>query len=292
MTTTQISPAARAAQEKARHTDGEFGTQEHTESGEVTVPAGPLDAILSSYTGMDLKTAAMFAASSNDEHTIREWAQGRLDEIGDEHITMALRLFEMHAGHEQDLLDERTPEETLAAVDQRYQWVERDAKRRSAALDAICGQSRRTGLHETTGEKFDPDMYDAAEIAKHIRADVKSAYDAGLLPAGTTVAVTTDKYSMGQSINMVLRGVPDNKVRSFMRLPEAGEVNEWTPYSKALDKVMERLVDAYNKQDVDSMTDYSHVRYYGFSRIETEHEAAWRTEQTARRKAARTPSKK
>ena len=80
---------------------------------------------------------------------------------------------------------------------------------------------------------------DVAEIAKLLRKDIK-----GRFPSIKS-SVRIDRYSMGQSINVYL-----------------SEFGKLEPH--VVKSVVQDLMNCYNFDDSDPMTDYFRVRFYGF----------------------------
>lgn len=121
-------------------------------------------------------------------------------------------------------------------------------------------------------------------IAKNIRGDLKSATDAGLFPDGTSFGVTIDKYSGGQSIRVIMRGLPNRAIYQHDDgFPDS--YGPHTPYAIGVKHLLKDITDAYNSRDVDGMTDYYNVAYSGNVELEDEQTATWRAEDAARRKA-------
>src|SRR5438046_997422 len=50
---------------------------------------------------------------------------------------------------------------------------------------------------------------DAAEIARRMRSDIRQAEEEGLLPVGPAYSVTIDRFSGGQSIDIVVKDFPN-----------------------------------------------------------------------------------
>src|SRR5947209_11528557 len=79
----------------------------------------------------------------------------------------------------------------------------------SSSMKPTRKRRARSMYERSYGERHDKDLRDAAQIAKLIRADIKQAIKAGELP-GTfrNYRVRTNKYSMGQSIDIRVEGLP------------------------------------------------------------------------------------
>jgi hypothetical protein len=132
------------------------------------------------------------------------------------------------------------------------------------------------------------------DIAKLIRADVKTAVKAGLLPSRWKYSVRTEYFAGGSSIDVRVRGCDDAWVEcdgfapdSKETLPNGGVVgrscgNVWckahndpqyahaatahkvlSDEAFAAKKALKAIHDSYNHDGSDSMVDYFDVNYYG-----------------------------
>ena len=167
--------------------------------------------------------------------------------------------------------------------------------------------------YKETGDEY----ASAAKIAKLMRADIKVAVSEGFLPgAPVKYSVTSEYYSMGQSINITVKGWPDAWVECDGTVPgtrrtwEGGATtatgcpNMWcaarndperaahaTPHSvlseeaRAAEMTLERIHGAYNHDGSDSMVDYFDVRYYGQVQFESAESAKWQAEYAAKNAA-------
>jgi hypothetical protein len=127
--------------------------------------------------------------------------------------------------------------------------------------------------NEVRGAKHDATRgLDITEIAKRMRADIKALN----LDKGFKVAVRTQRYSGGQSIDIRVTAVPEgfrilsdkaaSWVKQFPRMEHRAPFpnSDWN--SEELNTVMaslKRIHASYNRNNSDSMTDYFDVRYYG-----------------------------
>ncbi len=125
------------------------------------------------------------------------------------------------------------------------------------------------------GSKYDANL-DTAEIAKLVRADIKAAVKSGTLPAGK-YSVRIERYSMGSSISVRigdLDGVlfePEYLVRGeeFLR---GGPVlmaddriaypSRYLPWVNETVSMVEEMLNAYNHDRSDSMSDYYDVKFH------------------------------
>jgi len=105
------------------------------------------------------------------------------------------------------------------------------------------------------------------EIAVAFRADVNAAIKAGELPKGLRLSVRTKYFSGGSSITVDITALPSGfRVLSDDYLRNPIRCAPWqskTEEAKALIAKLEGLLNAYNFDNSDSMTDYFHVRFYG-----------------------------
>lgn len=130
----------------------------------------------------------------------------------------------------------------------------------------------------TVGSKYDPEArLTSAQIAAEVRKDLKAAQAAGTIPGkaeGFTYRVTSQRYSMGQSVSIRIVGPrteadPDGLAWA-QRPSEPGDRNygqtygayEWTEQALALGPIVDEIGQAYTRSDVDSMTDYFNVSCY------------------------------
>lgn len=125
---------------------------------------------------------------------------------------------------------------------------------------------RYSKLPDLLGERH----YDSAAIAALIRKDIKDAIAAGALPKGLKVSVKTDKFSGGSAIRMRIVECPvpvkNPEHAKWMAENPRGYDNPHERYTLEARQIRERLQaihGAYNFDNSDSTTDYSHVNYYG-----------------------------
>ncbi len=122
------------------------------------------------------------------------------------------------------------------------------------------------------GTKYEAtkDIYDTSVLAKMFRADVKAAKKAGDLPKDLKLSVRTSKYSGGSSINVGVKAVNlmiinPERVRFDVENPHHvhGAPARYTPEAQNLLDTLESMLQAYNYDRSDSMTDYYCVRFAG-----------------------------
>lgn len=116
---------------------------------------------------------------------------------------------------------------------------------------------------------------DITEIAKRVRVGLKNAAELGALPEGMTWKVTIDRFSGGQSLDVRLSGMPDSWQFVSPGLPAdypngVKQNGGDTPEATAVVELVKSMVDSYNYDDSDAMTDYFNVRFWGHVRIEDE----------------------
>lgn len=111
------------------------------------------------------------------------------------------------------------------------------------------------------GSKYVPGR-DVTDIAKDIRRDIKQARADGTLtlPKDAKVSVLINRYSMGQSIDIHVTGLTNEQVwvptENNMRL-------RWSDYRNAAHTVITAIMDSYNRDNSDSLSDYYDVAFAG-----------------------------
>ncbi len=111
----------------------------------------------------------------------------------------------------------------------------------------------------TVGSKYkQTENLGTVEIAKRVRQDLKAAY---LKPDSFSYAnpykfsVKVRKFAGGSSIDLEVKAAPE-------------EVLIDREKRQALVASLKKVLDAYNYDDSDAMTDYFHVRFYGHVQID------------------------
>jgi hypothetical protein len=143
------------------------------------------------------------------------------------------------------------------------------------------------------GPKYDASegYLSAAEIAKRVRTEIKAQVKAGNLPAEATYSVTCENYSMGRSVNVEIRDLPDAwKVASFATFGVLPGDAVLTAKAEQVEKQVEAIRSAWNYDGSDIRTDYFDVNYYGSTKVESEWGKQFRLKEKARaaaRKASR-----
>lgn len=119
---------------------------------------------------------------------------------------------------------------------------------------------------KAVGSKYIPHR-PTRDVAKDIRADLKAAQKTGAIPADVNVSVRTRSFSGGAAIDVTLTGWDDDKIwhQETVENPVGpGYVkNTLTPQAKAIQAHAKSIVDAYNYDNSDPMTDYFEVDFYG-----------------------------
>lgn len=131
------------------------------------------------------------------------------------------------------------------------------------------------------------------EIAKLIRADIKAAVKAGLLPKAK-YSVTCESYSGGGSIDVSISAVEGIPVHNAERLlfvhANPHEFERMSRYSAEMTKAIETIElihGAYNYDGSDIQADYFHVRYYGNVQVAWQYADAVAAEELAKALEAR-----
>lgn len=152
------------------------------------------------------------------------------------------------------------------------------------------------------------------EISKAIRQDIKQAVKEGLLPGSPVqFSVRTEYFSGGSSIDITVRNWDsawqecDGTVPGTRKeWPDGGSTatacpNLWcaarndperaahatphlvlTEHGQAAKMTLDRIINAYNHDGSDVMTDYFDVRFYGHVTFESPDGAAFRAKEKAR----------
>lgn len=132
---------------------------------------------------------------------------------------------------------------------------------------------------------------DIAEIAKLVRADIKSAQRAGALPTEATIRCRIERYSGGQSLRVEIDAMPDT-----WTFNEPGREPDYanniathgghTPAAVAATRTVEKIIGSYNRDRSDSQADYHHVRFYSGVTIRDEASQRFWAREAARTAAA------
>lgn len=116
------------------------------------------------------------------------------------------------------------------------------------------------------GEKLKTDgvnQHDAADIAKRIRQDIKAMLPPGFKPSMFTVR--SSKYSMGQSIKIGVKEVPEGFRLFESEATEDQYGDKRYPMTRdalALLKALKAIGNAYRYDNSDSQTDYFDTNFY------------------------------
>ena len=131
-------------------------------------------------------------------------------------------------------------------------------------------------MYKFTGEKFNRDL-DVKEIAKLIRKELKGI-------SGLKTSVRIERYSMGRSINVSIKECGFNpmnpeRIKAEKENPHVSiDLSIYTKQGSDLKDKIQSIVDQYNFDDSDSMTDYFNVNFYGFVNYDWQVEKVWREE--------------
>lgn len=117
-----------------------------------------------------------------------------------------------------------------------------------------------------TGNKYDSNL-NTTEIAKLFRADVKAAVRAGEIAKGVKLSIRTDYFSGGSAIRVKIVAAPFGMVNPAGVASVIADVRCGVPHltadGAALVANLSSMLDAYNRKDIDSQTDYFNVRFWG-----------------------------
>lgn len=128
----------------------------------------------------------------------------------------------------------------------------------------------------------------ASEYSAQIRADIKAAVKAGVLPKAK-YRVTCQNFSGGCSVDVEVQDLPGAWVEPGSET--AAPTHRFLPKGQKVLSVeaarvkteVEKIHGAYNYDGSDAMTDYYDVNYYGTVQIEDEWSADWRAREKARK---------
>jgi hypothetical protein len=127
----------------------------------------------------------------------------------------------------------------------------------------------------------------AAEIAAQIRADIKAEVAAGALPKAT-YSVTSETYSGGRSIRVVIRDLPFEAWVEGEHPHWPGEkIEVLTPAAKEVQSKVQAIHRAYNYDGSEIQVDYFDVNYYGQVEVESPSSRDFRLSEEAKKKEAR-----
>jgi hypothetical protein len=145
------------------------------------------------------------------------------------------------------------------------------------------------------------------EIAKLVRADVKAAKAAGELPADLNVSVRYESASMMTAIRVAVLDAPElwepcpgyrlnpgSDVGTGCPSPGCPETythDRLTAEGLRITGILEAILNSYNYDGSDIMTDYFDVRFYSTVTIEDAWSIEWRAREKAR-KAAKAAARK
>lgn len=138
----------------------------------------------------------------------------------------------------------------------------------SAGLDAAVTATPdqdpkyQSNYEKTTGAKYDNDL-DVVDVAKLVRADIKTWLAANPTYKGTKVAVTIERYSMGCSLRLKVKSMPfsvytEEGLRGIVQ--HSG--GEYTPETRHLLDELERMGAVYQQKEVESQTDYYQTNFH------------------------------
>jgi hypothetical protein len=146
----------------------------------------------------------------------------------------------------------------------------KEIEAKQAAEEAAEMEAKKAAEEEEArhyGNKYDGSL-DIKEIAKLVRQDIKKAVKAGELPNGLKTSVKISRYTGGQSLRVTVKaGITDIYTQDYVDGHNYGSA--YTEEALQVKKVLAEIVEAYNFDKSDIMTDYFHVNFYGF--VEFDH---------------------
>jgi len=117
------------------------------------------------------------------------------------------------------------------------------------------------------GPRYDPARWrSSAEVARLVRADLRAAQTRGALPPSAVFSVRSDSFAGGQSVRVQIRNLPDREILD----DHPDFPRRLSPAARELERVVRRVVNAYNRDRSGSQSDVFDVHYYGHVSIETE----------------------
>lgn len=119
-----------------------------------------------------------------------------------------------------------------------------------------------------TGSKYlATQNLDVSEIAKLLRTEIKDGVKAGELPTAK-YSVRIERFAGGQSIDISVKDIPFRiRATAAEKAAEQGAPRWATPAARELEDKLEGMLQAYNRDDSDSQTDYFNVKFYGHVRL-------------------------
>lgn len=138
------------------------------------------------------------------------------------------------------------------------------------------------------GAKYDKNL-STKDIAARYRQDIKAAIKAGELPQGLKVSVRYESFAGGSAIRVHVTACPFRVMNPERVIADIENPHEFkpehqlpvhTPEAKALEKKLDAMLQAYNFDGSDIMTDYFHVKFYGNAGWDWQLESAERKEIT------------
>ncbi|MEU7631736.1 hypothetical protein AB0C34_17360 [Nocardia sp. NPDC049220] len=171
----------------------------------------------------------------------------------------------------------RTPDNERAAAK-----AMRERILKKAGNESVVGRyNRHSQYARTYGEKYDrvPEYCKTSVIAKAVREDIKLAQKIakqagkaddlkivdpiGDAPAEITISVRTSTYSGGSSIDIYLKNIPQEWGWTVDEDQWGYEREMPSPALCALADELKAVMNAYNHNGSDIITDYFDVRFYG-----------------------------
>ena len=99
---------------------------------------------------------------------------------------------------------------------------------------------------------------DITDVAKLVRKDLKAKFG-----KSWKFSVRVSRYSMGQSLNVDIKQAPC----CLFRKAERKGCCQYTDAAELALKTAQEILDSYNRQDIDVMTDYFNVDFFGHVQI-------------------------
>jgi hypothetical protein len=169
------------------------------------------------------------------------------------------------------------PQQSLPGLDGRHDQKLKSEQQEKRAVNQDAERERILAVRAShwTGSKYQQGR-DIAEVAKDVRKDLRAAVKARQLPKGFKASVRIERYSMGRSLNVVVKAAPGVQIFNDTYLAAMGKGLSWPPSDRAawpkhgrftaegvaLQKTVEDICNAYNYDRSDSMTDYYNTAFH------------------------------
>lgn len=231
MDATPISQAATDRRETARRKTGEFGTQDHAESGVIDIGQAP-DAARQTF----IDPVSAFHCS--DVEDVYEWAKhAQVDmyqvdgiqlDVGYANVEIAMQTVAAAGEAANDTTRDADMDTRWAAADQHLARIVDEAQRRRSAQHEL--HTRRWARKNPASIK---------DVRAAVVQDLADHAELGLLPAGTSVDIQVSGSLKKPYIQIQLDGMPDDQVWVNHRRPgQEGSYDVLTAYGARIQELL------------------------------------------------------